>query len=173
MFLTYYGLHRQPFGVTPDPASLFPAASHREAFASLMYGIEARRGFMALIAPPGMGKTTLLFRLMDQIRTSARSAFLFQMQSSPREFLYNLAVDMGLECSGSYTLGDLQRRLNDALLEESRQGRRVVLALDEAQHLDHSILETVRMLSNFETTQAKLMQVILAGQPQLADRLAS
>lgn len=173
MFLTYYGLRRQPFGVTPDPATLFLAASHREAFASLMYGIEARRGFMALIAPPGMGKTTLLFRLMDQIRTSARSAFLFQMQSSPREFLYNLAVDMGLECSGSYTLGDLQRRLNDALLEESRQGRRVVLALDEAQHLDHSILETVRMLSNFETTQAKLMQVILAGQPQLADRLAS
>src|SRR5690348_14894016 len=97
MFLQYYGFREQPFGTTPDPRLLYLSASHREALASLIYGIETGRGFMALIAEPGMGKTTLLFQLMERLRNSARTVFLFQTQGTTREFLCNLIADLGLE----------------------------------------------------------------------------
>ncbi|MFB3922543.1 MAG: AAA family ATPase [Terriglobia bacterium] len=170
MFLEFYGLREQPFGVTPDPRFLYFGESHREVWASLTYGIETGRGFMALIAYPGMGKTTLLFRLMDQFRGSARSAFLFQQQADSRSFMRSLLVDLGLT-PGNEDLVELQKQLNDVLLDEFRQGRRFLLILDEAQNFDDSILETIRMLSNFETPSSKLIQIIMAGQPQLADKL--
>jgi general secretion pathway protein A len=90
MFLEYYELNDQPFGVTPDPGFLFLSATHREALSSLSYGVTAGRGFVALIAQPGMGKTTLLFKLLQQLNASARTAFIFQTQCSPRDFLRNL-----------------------------------------------------------------------------------
>ncbi|MBZ5516914.1 MAG: AAA family ATPase, partial [Acidobacteriia bacterium] len=170
MFLDFYKLREQPFGVTPDPRFLYFGESHREALASLTYGLQTGRGFMALIAPPGMGKTTLLHRLMEQFRDSARTAFLFQQQSDSRGFMRNLLSDLAIE-SRANDLGGLQRELNEVLLAEFRQGRRFILILDEAQNLDDPILETVRMLSNFETPNAKRIQIILSGQPQLADKL--
>jgi general secretion pathway protein A len=100
MFLDYYHLREQPFGVTPDPRYLYLSGTHREALASLYYGVEAGRGFMALIADPGMGKTTLLFQLLGQLRKSADFAFLFQTQYNSREFLRYLLLDMGLDAGG-------------------------------------------------------------------------
>ncbi len=171
MFLQYFGLREQPFGMTPDPRYLFMSDSHREALASLIYGIETGRGFMSLIAEPGMGKTTLLFQLMEHFRDSARTAFLFQTQGNTREFLANLIADLGL-VPDDRDLSTLQRQLNEILIQEARLGRRFVLVIDEAQNLDDSVLESVRMLSNFETSRSKLMQIVLAGQPPLADKLA-
>lgn len=172
MFLDFFGLREQPFGVTPDPRYLYFGASHREALASLYYGIENRRGFVALVAKPGMGKTTLLFRLLERLRGSTHTSFLFQTQLTPREFLRSLMIDLGIGNMGD-DIVRMQYQLNQLLYRELRAGRRFVLVVDEAQNLDDSVLETVRMLSNFETPGAKLLQIILSGQPQLADKLAS
>lgn len=172
MFLEYYGLNEQPFGVTPDPRFLYLGPAQQEAFSSLIYGIETGRGFMALIASPGLGKTTILLQLMERLRESARTAFLFQMHTNSEDFLRSLLTDLDIEpCS--HDLGELQRQLGDVLIAEAQAGRHIVVAIDEAQNLDVGVLETVRMLSNFETPQAKLLQILLVGQPQLADKLAS
>jgi general secretion pathway protein A len=171
MFLDYYHLREQPFGVTPDPRYLYLSPTHREALASLYYGVEASRGFLALIAEPGMGKTTLLFQLLEQLRESACAAFLFQTQCDSRELLRYLLADMGIDSQG-HDLVEMHAQLNDALMRLKRADRRFVLVIDEAQNLDDSVLETVRLLSDFETPSSKLMQIILSGQPQLAAKLA-
>lgn len=171
MFLRYYELREQPFGMTPDPRFLYLSSSHREALASLIYGIESGRGFVSLIAEPGMGKTTVLFQLMERLRNSARTVFLFQTQGDTREFLSNLIADLGLE-PDDRDISSLQRQLNEVLIQEAQMGRQFVLVIDEAQNLDDRVLESVRMLSNFETSRTKLMQIVLAGQPGLAEKLA-
>ncbi len=172
MLLKYYDLAKQPFGVTPDPAFLFFSPTHREALASVMHGILSGRGFTALIAEPGMGKTTLLFDLLQMLKGTARTAFLFQTLCGPREFLSALLTDLGIEDDAS-DLTRMHIKLNEYLVRESRQGRQVVVIIDEAQNLDKPVLELIRMLSNFETANKKLMHVVLAGQPQLANKLTS
>jgi general secretion pathway protein A len=172
MFMDYYKLKEQPFGVTPDPRFLYLGPTHREALASLYYGVEAGRGFMALIAPPGMGKTTLLFQLLERLRKSACFAFLFQTQCDSREFLRFLLADMGIESNG-HDVVQMHEELNRALMRLKHAGMRFVLVVDEAQNLDESVLETVRLLSDFETPSAKLIQIILSGQQQLANKLAA
>jgi general secretion pathway protein A len=171
MFLSYYGLREQPFGVTPDPRFLYLSPAHREALASMVYGIEAGRGFISLIAPPGMGKTTLLFHLLEKFRSSARTAFLFQTQCNSREFMRFLLAELGYE-SDDHDFVRMHEEFNKRLLQEARAGNRFIVVIDEAQNLEPSVLETVRLLSDFETPRAKLMQIILAGQPELADKLA-
>ncbi len=172
MYLNFYGLREQPFGVTPDPRYLYLSAAHREAFASLYYGIEANRGFLGLIAKPGMGKTTILFHLLEKFRTTARTAFLFQTQCNSREFMRYLLAELGYE-GDSQDFVRLHEEFNRRLLQEARAGNRLIVVIDEAQNLDASVLETVRLLSDFETPRAKLMHIILSGQPELADKLAS
>jgi len=172
MFLKFFGLTEQPFGVTPDPRFLYLSAAHREALASLYYGIEANRGFLGLIAKPGMGKTTLLFHLLEKFRTSAHTAFIFQTQCNSREFLRFLLSELGYE-GDSQDFVRLHEEFNRRLLQEARAGRRMIVVIDEAQNLAPEVLETVRLLSDFETPRAKLMHIILSGQPQLADKLAS
>jgi general secretion pathway protein A len=172
MVLNFYKLAEQPFGVTPDPRYLYLSPTHREALASALYGITVGRGFTALIAKPGMGKTTILFHLLQKLQGSARTVFVFQTQSSPRDLLRSVLVDLGIEDDGG-DLVQLQAKMNQALLQHSTSGKRFVVVIDEAQNLDESVLEVVRMLSNFETPREKLMQIVLAGQPQLAKRLAS
>jgi len=171
MFLDYYGLREQPFGVTPDPRYLYLSSSHREALSSLFYAIETNRGFSALIAEPGMGKTSLLYKVLDSFKASARTAFLFQTDCTPHEFLGSLLHDLGISARKA-DLTKMRAALNKALLAEMQAGRRFVVVIDEAQNLDERVLESVRLLSNFETADAKLMHIVLAGQPQLADKLA-
>lgn len=172
MFLDYYGLREQPFGVTPDPRFLYLSPAHREALASLYYGIEAGRGFLSLIAKPGMGKTTLLFHLLEKFRNTARTAFIFQTQCSSREFMRFLLAEVGFE-TYEQDFVRLHEEFNKLLLQEARAGRRFIIVVDEAQNLEPSVLETIRLLSDFETPRAKLLQIILAGQPELADKLAT
>ena len=168
MFVEYFKLAKQPFGSTPDPSFLFQGETHREALASLYCAFYGNRGFTALIAEPGMGKTTLLFEFLDHIR--ARTVFLFNTLCDPSELLSLILRDLGITPSES--AADQYLQLNTVLIAEARAGRRFVLVIDEAQNLSTRALEAVRLLTNFETTQAKLMQVVLAGQRQLADTLS-
>src|SRR5712692_1153041 len=171
MFLDYYDLRAQPFGVTPDPAYLYLSRTHSEALDSLFNGIGSDRGFMAIIAKPGMGKTTLLYHLLEQLGDHARTVFLFQTQCTPREFFGYVLNELGIDTFGM-NLVAMHDRLNKALFSEMLAGKRFVLVVDEAQNLNESVLETIRLLSNFETPHAKLLQIVLAGQPQLAEKLA-
>jgi general secretion pathway protein A len=171
MFLEFFGLQEQPFGVTPDPRFLYLTSSHREALDGLLCGIEAGRGLMSLIAEPGMGKTALLFQLRERYHTSARTAFLFQTQCNSREFLSHLFAAFEIESDGQ-SLAQMQTQLNTILSNEARAGRSSVLFVDEAHNLQDSVLETVRLISNFETPRTKLVQIVLAGQSSLADKLA-
>src|SRR6267378_5773338 len=171
MFLDYYRLREQPFGVTPDPRFLYFSPAHREALASLFYGIDAGRGFLALIAEPGMGKTTLLFQLLKRLKGSVRSAFLFQTQCDSHELLRYLLDALGLDSRGQ-DLVQMHAQLNEFLYREAVAGRRVAIFIDEAQNLSDTVLETVRLLSDFEAADRKLLQIVLAGQPELAHRLS-
>jgi general secretion pathway protein A len=172
MLLEYYKLAEQPFGVTPDSRFLYLGPKHREALASLVYGTESNRGFLALIAKPGMGKTSLLYHYLSYLRDKARTAFVFRTDCDSREFIRHVLLDLGIDVAGM-DLPAMHDALNRLLTEEMRAGRRFVLVIDEAQNLDEKVLESIRLLSNFETPWTKLMQIVLAGQPQLADRLAS
>ncbi len=171
MFTEHFKLGIQPFGVTPDPKFLYLSQTHREALASLFYAIHSGRGFAALIAPPGMGKTTLLVHLLGLLMPTAKTAFLFQTLCGPEEFLRSLLADLSIENEGD--MACMHAKLNAHLLQESKNGRKVVVIVDEAQNLEDHALELLRMLSNFETPSRKLMHLILSGQPQLAAKLAS
>ncbi|HUO17285.1 MAG TPA: AAA family ATPase [Verrucomicrobiae bacterium] len=172
MFLEHYKLIEQPFGVTPDSRFLYLGPKHREALASLLYATESNRGFVALVAKPGMGKTTLLYHYLSYLRGKARTAFVFHTDCDSRDFIRHVLLDLGIDVS-RMDLPAMHEALNRVLTEEMRAGRRFVLVVDEAQNLEEKVLESIRLLSNFETPCAKLMQIILAGQPQLADHLAS
>jgi general secretion pathway protein A len=172
MVLDYYKLREHPFGVTPDSRYLFLSDTHREALASVLYGVEAGCGFVALIAEPGLGKTTLLFHAMNQLREKARTVFLFQTVCTPMDLLRALLTGLGVQESRG-SLIEMQLKLKEILAEQFRLGKRVVVVIDEAQNLDDSVLELVRMLSNFETSREKLIQIILSGQPQLAEKIGS
>ncbi len=170
MFLEYYNLLEQPFGVTPDTRFLYLNHMYRETLASLWYGIKESRGFMALVAEPGMGKTTLLFQLLQRLRTTgARTVFLFQTCCDSSDLIRYLLQDLGV-CPSS-DVASMHYQLNEVLLREARAGRQFVFVIDEAQNLSEPVLESIRLLSDFETSQGKLLQIILAGQRQLVNTL--
>src|SRR5271167_1649140 len=171
MFLDFYHLREQPFGVTPDPAYLYASHTHCEALDSLTEAILGDRGFLALIAEPGLGKTTLLYQVLEGLRDTARAVFLFQTQCNSQEFFQYLLSDLGVDPTGMGLVA-MHNTLNEMLFAEMLAGKRFVLIIDEAQNLDDSVLETIRLLSNFETTNTKLLQIVLAGQPQLGEKLA-
>jgi N-acetylmuramoyl-L-alanine amidase/type II secretory pathway predicted ATPase ExeA len=170
MFLDFFNLRQQPFGVTPDPVYLFPSETHCRALDALTDGITSGRGFLALIAEPGMGKTTLLYQMLEGMRDKARAAYLFQTQCTSREFFEYLLSELGVDANGMGLVA-MHNKLNEMLFAEMLAGRRFVLIIDEAQNLDDGVLETIRLLSNFETSNTKLLQIVLAGQPQLAEKL--
>ena len=171
MLLDFYGLREQPFGMTPDPAYLYGSPTHVGALAALSFGIQDSRGFLALIAEPGMGKTTLLYQLLEELRDSARTVFVFQTQCDSRELFQYILQDLNINTQGMGLVA-MHNKLNEVLFETMFARKRFVLVVDEAQNLKNSVLETVRLLSNFETHHTKLVQIVLAGQPKLAAKLA-
>ena len=170
MFLQYYGLREQPFGFTPNPRFLFPSDSCREAHASLLYAISNNVGFSTLIADPGMGKTTLLFCVLEKLRDTARTAFVFTTQDSFRDLLRYINLEFDLPDCGDDPVR-FQQQFKEFLVTEARRERPVILLLDEAQNLNDASLEAIRLLSDFETPGKKLLHILLAGQPQFAERL--
>src|SRR5260370_9001892 len=162
MFLDFYGLREQPFGVTPDPNYLYLSRTHGEALDALLLGIKADRGFIALIAEPGMGKTTVLYRLLEELRDSARSVFLFQTQCDSREFFRYILSEIGIK-TARMGLVSMHNKLNEVLFTEMLAGRRFVLVVDEAQNLEEPVLETITLPSHFGTPHAKLFRTVPPG----------
>jgi len=169
--LQHFGFQEDPFRVTPDPRYMYPSRTHLQALASLENGFYNNRGFIAMIAPPGMGKTTLLYRFLEDTRETARSVFLFDIDPDckPRDFVGYILREFGV--TPAQTSSEMHNQLGEALINETNAGRKCVVVIDEAQNLSNAVLERVRLITNFETTEGKLLQIILSGQPQLTDKL--
>jgi type II secretory pathway predicted ATPase ExeA/outer membrane protein OmpA-like peptidoglycan-associated protein len=168
----HFGVRENPFGGTPDPRFLFHSETHREALASLINGIDCEFGFQVLVAQPGMGKTTLLFNFLERFREDAHTAFLFQPQLEPHELLQSLLLELGV-VSDDKSVRKLSEQINQLVSRAAQEHKRVIVVVDEAQNLDFAVLEALRQLSNFETARVKLMQIVLAGQPELVKKLAA
>jgi len=172
MYNQFFGLREKPFTLSPDPKYLFLSDSHREALAHLLYGIEQGEGFIAVTGEVGTGKTTLCRTLLERLDASTEVAFVFNPPLSGMELLQAVHHELGL-LGGEATRQELTAELNQFLLEKKAQGKRVLLIVDEAQNLERDALEQVRLLGNLETNTAKLLQVILLGQPELDTKLES
>jgi len=167
MYLDYYSFREKPFNLTPDPRFIFLSRSHREAFAHLLYGINNRAGFIVLTGEVGSGKTTVLRTLLSHLPADRyRTALIFNPSLSSLELLHNINRELGISTDTSNNCGPLDA-LNLFLLQQNAEGRTVVLAIDEAQDLEAPVLEQIRLISNLETDRKKLIQIVLAGQPEL------
>jgi general secretion pathway protein A len=170
MYTEYYGFSEHPFNITPDPRFLYLTPGHREALAALVYGIKERKGFVALTGEVGTGKTTLLYRLLDNLNEKVKTAFIFHTHTTFRELLKNVLLELGLPVTDDDTFL-LIDRLNHYLIDRMVAGEIVALIIDEAQNLSAGVLEDIRLLSNLETRSAKLLQIVLSGQPELEVKL--
>jgi len=172
MYCDFYQLSERPFNVTPDPKFLYLNARYREAIASLNYGITQRKGFITLIGEAGTGKTTLLNKLLEDLDRKTKSVFIFNTHVTFEEILEYIFAEFDLPVHNGKKLYMLQR-LNSFLLEELRGGGNVALLIDEAQDLEFSVLEDLRLLSNLETAKEKILQIVLSGQPELGQKLSN
>ncbi|MGD0414471.1 MAG: AAA family ATPase [Terriglobales bacterium] len=173
MYKSFYNLQRNPFEITPDPSFLFPTTRHNEALASLYYGVTAHRGFVVLTGEVGTGKTLILRSLLGLLqRRDVAFALIFNPTLSPLEFMRYIAGDFGLPVAGK-AKDELIHVLNGFLLQRHQRGLTTILVVDEAHHLSPEILEEIRLLTNLETSQQKLLQIVLAGQPELDQKLDS
>ena len=170
MYLQYYGLKEPPFDLTPNPRFLFYSAQHREAFNHLLYGIRERKGFVQLTGEVGAGKTTLCRAMLEQLDGHFATALILNPIMSANELMKAIAVEFGLPVTGLDRL-DTLAAINQFLLQQVERKQDTVLIIDEAQDLTDELLEQVRLLSNLETDNRKLLQILLMGQPELRDRL--
>jgi general secretion pathway protein A len=170
VYLDYYGLTEPPFDITPNPRFLFYSAKHREAFNHLLYGIRERKGFVQLTGEVGAGKTTLCRAMLEQLNGHYSTALILNPVMNAEELIKAVAIEFGLDVKGLDRL-DCIAAINNFLLWQVEQGRDAVLIIDEAQDLTDELLEQVRLLSNLETDDRKLLQIVLFGQPELRDRL--
>ena len=170
MYLEYYGLTEPPFDITPNPRFLFYSAQHREAFNYLLYGIRERKGFVQLTGEVGAGKTTICRALLEQLGDAFSTALILNPVMSPDQLMKAIAMEFGLQVQGLDRL-ETVAALNQFLFEQVEVGKDVVLIIDEAQDLTNELLEQVRLLSNLETDNRKLLQIVLLGQPELRNRL--
>jgi len=171
-YTEYFGFRELPFSVTPDPRFLYYNDCYHEAVAALGYGIEGRKGFVSLIGEAGTGKTTLLRNALDTLDPQVRTVLLLHPTVTFDEILEHFLQELGIPTEGARKLTQLQR-LNEFLLEHTRAGGNVVLLVDEAQDLSPSVLEELRLLSNLETGREKILQIVLAGQPELESHLSN
>jgi general secretion pathway protein A len=172
VYLEFYGLRQAPFDITPNPRFLFHSAKHREAFNHLLYGIRERKGFIQLTGEVGAGKTTLCRALLEQLDGRFSTALILNPVLSADELMRAIAVEFGLNVKGSDRMETIAA-ISDFLLQQVLNGKETVLIIDEAQNLTEDLLEQVRLLSNIETDDQKLVQIILMGQPELRERLNS
>lgn len=171
MYCDFFGFSEKPFTITPNPQFVFLSSIHREAFARLLYGVDSHAGFIALTGEVGTGKTTMLRTLLTQLDPEKyRSALIFNPCMSAEQLLAAICREFGLEAGEQSRSGYLDI-LNRFLIEQNSAGRTAVLVIDEAQNLEPDVLEQVRLISNLETERDKLIQIILAGQPELSDVL--
>jgi general secretion pathway protein A len=174
MYKTFFNLTRNPFDLTPDPTCFVPTKRHNEALAALYYGVRRHKGFVVVTGEVGTGKTLLLrclLRLLEESKDVAY-AYLFNGRLTPTEFLQYILSDFGLPAAGKSKY-ELLLDLGQFLVSRGSRKMTTVLIVDEAHHLSADILEEVRLLSNLETTDDKLLQIVLVGQPELDEKLDS
>ena len=172
MYLEFYALKHAPFDITPNPRYLFHSVKHREAFNHLLYGIRERKGFVQLTGEVGAGKTTLCRALLEQLDSRYSTALIMNPVMSGDELMKAIATEFGLEVKGKDRL-ETVAAISDFLLKQTLAGKETVLIIDEAQNLTEDLLEQVRLISNIETDDRKLVQIVLMGQPELRERLDS
>ena len=172
MYLEYFKLNEPPFDITPNPRFLFYSGKHREAFNHLLYGIRERKGFVQLTGEVGAGKTTLCRALLEQLDSHFSTALILNPVLNADELMKAIATEFGLNVKGRDRLETVSA-IGEFLLRQIEHGKETVLIIDEAQNLTEDLLEQVRLLSNIETDDRKLLQIVLMGQPELRDRLNS
>jgi len=171
MYQAFFGLTAEPFNLSPDPSFLYRSAQHEEALANLIYGVQSRKGFIALTGEVGTGKTTLLECLRDHLDSHHTPfAFLFNSRLTPDQFLEMIAYDFDLPCARN-SKTEILFALNNVLIERTNQNRTTALIVDEAQNLEWAVLEEIRMLGNLENRRGKMLQIVVAGQPELDSKL--
>jgi general secretion pathway protein A len=172
VYLEFYGLKQAPFDLTPNPRFLFHSGKHREALNHLLYGIRERKGFVQLTGEVGAGKTTLCRAMLEQLDGHFSTAVILNPVLNADELMKAIATEFGLDARSRDRL-DVIALISTFLLKQVEQGRESVLIIDESQNLTEELLEQVRLLSNIETDDRKLLQIVLLGQPELRDRLNS
>ena len=172
MYCRYFGLQEPPFSIAPNPRYLFMSERHREALAHLLYGVGVGGGFVLLTGEVGTGKTTVSRCLLEQLPDNTDVAFILNPYLDATELLATLCEELGIDTGGSTSLKELNEHLYQFLLANHAKGRNTVLLIDEAQHLQYEVLETIRLLTNLETNTKKLLQIIFVGQPELQALLA-
>jgi len=170
IYCEHFGLIRPPFELTPDPTFLYLSEVHREGLATLVYGVQAGKGFVMLTGEVGTGKTTLLHALLAQLQPSTHAAFIFNPRLEPLDFFRILLAELDLVPTGN-TKAEYLLQLNEFLIERLSKNEQTLLIIDEAQNLSAEMLEEVRLLSNLETSSSKLIQILLVGQPELKTML--
>jgi len=166
MYEAFYGLRENPFGTTPDPRYLYKSRAHREALAYLAHGIFLKKGFLALTGEVGVGKTTVVRAFVQTFHPCLEVSFVINTKVDFREMLFMLLTDFGVEIKSDLKVAMLAQ-LNEFLIKRFAENQNPVLVIDEAQNLSPDVLEELRMLSNLETNQQKLIQIVLVGQPEL------
>jgi general secretion pathway protein A len=171
IYNAYFGLAQNPFNISPDPDFLYRSPQHEEALANLIYGVRSRKGFIVLSGEVGTGKTTMLECLRDYLDSQRiEFAFVFNSRLTPDQFFEMMAYDFDLQCDRK-SKTDVLFALHQLLMRQAERGRTCVLIVDEAHNLDWEVLEEIRLLGNLENRQGKLLQVILAGQPEMDRKL--
>jgi len=171
MYNEFYGFTDSPFNLTPDPRFLFFSDRHREAFNHLLFGLQERKGFIQLTGEVGAGKTTICRALLEELGPRYKTALILNPMLTSAQLIRSILVELGLPHSSRVDRVTALEALNRFLLAQLAEGNDVVLVLDEAQDLDSELLEQVRLLSNLETDQRKLLQILLIGQPELREKL--
>ncbi|HKP14220.1 MAG TPA: AAA family ATPase [Blastocatellia bacterium] len=171
MYLEHYGLKEWPFSLTPDPRYIFKTESHLEVLATVKYGVEQNKGLIVVTGEVGCGKTTILRAALSTFGDEVLAVYIFNPFLTAAEFFEQVAAEMDLRLPRSVTKPELLAALGRLLAERHAAGLRTVLVVDEAHGLPTALLEEIRLLMNFETNSEKLLQVVLCGQPELAETL--
>ena len=172
MYNRFFGFDRDPFRVNPDPSFLFMSEGHAEALATLVYAVQERKGFITLTGEVGTGKTTILNALLQKLESSVQTAFIFNTALEVPDLFATIFEELELEPVVPFRKSAALSRLNRYLIARLERGLQTLLIVDEAQNLSEAVLEEIRMLSNLETPQSKLLQIMLVGQPELGEKLA-
>ena len=176
LYQAFFGLAREPFSIAPDPRTLFMSERHREALAHLLYGVQGGGGFVLLTGEIGAGKTTVCRCFLEQVPSNCRVAYVFNPRQTAGELLLSIAQEFGVALPAEASAGSskaLVDALNRFLLQLHADGGQAVLIIDEAQALSAELLEQLRLLTNLETSERKLLQIILIGQPELRAMVAA